>query len=650
MTRERRPRPGIRLSYPRTACRCGELRFTGTTCPMCQFRPPTHEVNQAVQRRKRIVQAIRSVTPDPNADFSSTGLGVFFEVLETVTGWMDDFWSALNDVDRDLDTLKCQTLRLLNTIAAFEKIERLRPWRALYGWFDEMLTSLRGVFDFSLVAYEVPTQIEALEAQRNMQAHIDTASDAISKWNDVLHQLGELAGETPESQFIIATAAGFHESSDSPSFVSKLLHNLSLPSEPFPGVASVMITCVELCTILGERQAFADTVSTMLTLLRTQRDKGRQIVESPLFSENFARSLGETHRSGTMIHILAVLSGNERLAVDALVDAAHSIVESGTRHPLALAASVLGPVGYKRCLEKGANECIRYVADQGYLSLVSDLNLDLRNAKAHRSYRQTEDSGVDIFNGRGNLRSHLDARHLIDAVVAGHVLFMGLAIGVVLFACDAGVDIATLVAGADPMPPVHAVQYAALVNGWPLPEVRVSDEHNDTMVVTPCPPIEISADMDQPKMLITAVTMARSLSNEARFVLFCDREDWPLLLDVKSANKFFDNQNPDEASLLYIRFVHSLRRGGLRAISDDEWHKLLRLHAVLAAEGQDGNAIRRLIKLRSVVQELGDNEIAGELTARIAVIRNRLIGQTQLVERRLDLLPLPTTKPPTWVL
>ena len=648
MPRERRRRTGIHLSYSRTLCTCSELRITGTTCPVCHFRPPAHEVNQSVQRRKRHSRSIRAITPDPSSTFSSTGVSVYLKVIESVDGWMENFWAALNDADQDFASVERQTLILLDTIAAFRKVEALRPWRALYRSHDEMLTALYRVFDFSLVAYAAETPIEAQEAQRKMQGQIDICADAISGWRKALNQLSELIGATPEDQFIIATAAGFQEGNDSGLFVSKLLDSLDLPKHPFPGAANIMTSCVELCTMLGERKAFADTISTMLNVLRKDPIKGKRILSSPQFCENFARSLGDTYRSGTILHILAALSGNEKLAVDAVVDAGHSIVESSTRYPLALVASLLGPMGYKRWLEIGANECIRYVANQGYSSLVSDLSLDLRNAKSHRAYRLTHDGGIDIHNNRGNFKSHLSAEQIVDAVVAGHVLFLGLALGVLLFACDVKADVMMLIADVDDMPAVYSIQYAALSNGWPLPSVHASEEYADTLIITPCPPIHVSTDNEQSKAFVVATTIGRRLSSEASFILFCDREDAPLLMDIRRANKFFDNDDPAEASLLYIEFVHSLRRGDLRGISDNEWHKLLSIHTERAAAGMDGDAIRRLRKLRVIVQGCDDNQFAEKIASVIRNIRTRLSSK-EMVSQRLDLLSLPTSRPPTWI-
>jgi hypothetical protein len=134
-----------------------------------------------------------------------------------------------------------------------------------------------------------------------------------------------------------------------------------------------------------------------------------------------ARSIRETYRSGRILHTVATVCGDEGATGDTVLRHLHDTVESGTRHPIALVAALENGTGYRAALRNGAGKCIRTVREAGHNDLADSLDLDVRNAVAHRSYRVTS-GGIDVLNDSGNLTKHLTAAELVDLLAGGSVL------------------------------------------------------------------------------------------------------------------------------------------------------------------------------------------------------------------------------------
>jgi hypothetical protein len=95
------------------------------------------------------------------------------------------------------------------------------------------------------------------------------------------------------------------------------------------------------------------------------------------------------------------------------------------------------------------------------------------------AYRISADGGIEILNNGGALKKHVTGMELVDLVIGGNVLAIALTMGVVLFACDSGVDVMPMLETSESLPVVQTMQLMALMIGWPLPEVVVSHDQTE---------------------------------------------------------------------------------------------------------------------------------------------------------------------------
>jgi hypothetical protein len=592
-----------------------------------------------VQRRQRIADDLRSVEAGPPVGFTAVGIGLFQEVFTGLETWMPDFSTALDAHERGLPEARALTERLHGVVGSFAAVPRLRPWRTLYRHIDDMLNGLVGVWRASLDAFGAPSVLEAECAQRVLQAQIDAVDAAYDSWQAAMDRQAVMAGLTPEDQVVASTAVGM-VGADCESVVRNMLVRNDICSSLPPGIGEFMCVCVDIATVVGERETLGDLVSAMVAALRADLERCRDISESEIFQSNFSRALGETYRSGIMLHALAVAVGDERMAVDAMVAAAHSIVESSTRHPVALIAASIAGTGYRAALEAGARKCVLRLRASAHSGLVADLDLDLRNAQAHKGYRITEELGVDILNDRGNLKKHVSAAELVDIVVAGNLLALAMTLGVVLFACDIGVDVMPMIESADTLPEVQSMQFAALIFGWPRPEVTVSSDRTE-IHFREVPQIEVVLDGTQARNLTTAMTLATRAPLGVERLVFHDEVDTPLVVDVQYARATAGVADSFDQILAFLAFFHSLRRAGKRAISSHEWRKLVLTNARKAAEQRDATGLRKLLNLRSLVRKYEDAASAETLTTVINALRVEICGG-QSPDPRTALLDIPT--------
>ncbi|ALG12242.1 hypothetical protein AOZ06_40090 [Kibdelosporangium phytohabitans] len=545
-----------------------------------------------------------------------------FTGLET---WMPDFWRALDAQERGLSEARVLTEHLHLVAKSFAAVPRLRPWRELYRYIDDMVDGLVGVWRASLDAFGAPSMLDAERAQRALQTQIDRVDAAYDKWKAATDRQAVMAGMSPEDQIVASTAAGMADADNSESVVRSMLVRNGVSTSLPPGIGEFMRVCVDIATVVGERESLGDLISATVAALRADLLRCRDMMESEVFQSSFSRALGEMYRSGNMLHVLAVAFGDERIAVDAMVAAAHSIVESSTRHPVALIAASLAGTGYRAALEAGANKCVLRLRASAHSGLVADLDLDLRNAQAHRGYRITEEHGVDILNDRGNLKKHVTAAELVDIVVAGNLLALAMTLGVVLFACDTGVDVMPMLESDSTLPEIQSMQFTALIFGWPRSDVSVSSDRTEIHFHT-VPPIKVTLDATQARNLTTALTLATRAPTGIERLVFHDETGPPLVVDVQSARATTGVEDSFDQILAYMAFFHLVRRGGERALNADEWHRLVLANAQKAAAQRDGAGLRKLINLRSVVRGCEDTTSIDALNAAINALRAEISG------------------------
>ncbi|MGW4489767.1 hypothetical protein ACWEOE_38780 [Amycolatopsis sp. NPDC004368] len=622
----RRGKPGLRLSFDKRECECGEKeRVLALPCPSCGRRPEKHEINAPVQRRQRVVQQIRNTDPDATTEFAAVGAGVFIEVFDGLLGWNEDFLSALDDHEHGIDRARALTGYLLGLEASFRTYPRLRPWRKLYSQIDTILKNLIGVWSSALDAFEAPSMLAAQSAGKALQSHLDAASAAIDQWNRAEARLSANADVPIEDQVVSGAAIALASDENRQRFADELIIRCSV-SEPLPpAIREFVLVSIEMASAVGEEDDFVDILEKALAALQASQEASHQIIESSIFQQNFSRSIGEMYRSSSMLHVLAMASGNERLAIDGLVKSAHAIVESSTRHPIALLATSFGTFGYRNALSKGASECVRVLRSNDHHELTIGLDLDLRNAEAHRSYKIDDDLSIEILNDRGNVKRRISAPELLDCVVAGNILALALTLAVIIFASRDGIEVLPLLESAENLPLEQSVQMMAIALGWPVPRVYF-DRHALRVEIHGAPELEISFEGDRSGHFLAAISIASRLPSHVRTLDLYSESGDPTEIFVDTARALSTKRNQFDKSLAFLEIFSSITRSGSRIISRHHWDMIVSTLARQSSSTADVAGLRKLIQLRALLFKVGDEHGANALNETIDTCRASIAG------------------------
>lgn len=628
-----RARRGLRLNFSTLACSCGDVRVYGVACGTCGVRPRTHEANIHVQRRRRLAAQIRAVDPDPTVLlFSLDDPSALRELLEGLDTWMPDFWEALQDLEEGLERALILTARLHEKKRSFDAVAQLRPWRGIYREVGIVMGCLVEVWNATLKAFEAPSLIEAQAAQRELQEFVDTADAAFDRWIAATDQLNFLITSSPEELMFACLASAITHDSPGREVVDRLLAQTSIVGP----VAEMLAGYAQIAQIYSEQQAFLDTTKNLVTALRLHAPKAVAILEDQFYAEQLARSIEELHRSGSILRTVATVCGDEHMTADTALRYLHDIVESGTRHPLALVAALENGIGYRAALKSGAAQCIRTVRGAGHHGLADDLDLDVRNAVAHRSYRLTPGGGVDILNDSRNLKKHITSAELVDLLTGGGILSLCLIAGVVLFASESGLDIPRLLDATDTLPIERKLEVIAVANHWPRPHIVLSGDATEIHVYN-APPVEVAADVNDMLPLAAVLAMASQSPPTVQRLLIHDGQESPLTVNVALARDTMHGDGQYYQALKWLRFTHSLRRGDQPATPAHLWRALILARATQAVEPDGVTTIRNLVALRTIVRECDDEATAHTLTELINSYREQLhhISNSRLLTTNL---------------
>jgi hypothetical protein len=616
----------LKLTFSRKVCECGEReRIVGMPCPSCGRRPSLHEFNRPVITRQRIAQEIRQIESRPTVTFSLAGVRIFSEVFHDMDRWIPRFMSCLNANRAGISEAKALTSHLFGLIDAFERVPRLRPWRGLYKNIEAALASIASVWAAVLDAYSASTPLEAQRQQREMQLNLDNAAIELSKWARSADRLGGIIGLRPERLLVDAADASLRLESQSQHACARMLRDLRSREDLLSGMMPALVVGIETATIVGETDEFIELVKTTVQALRNSRQKSSEMIRQQVFQENFARALDETYRSSGMIYALGIASGDERLAVDALVNAAHSIVESGTRHSMAVIAAIGDVFSYRSALAKGAAECIRRVRAGVYTRLADDLDLDVRDAKAHQAYRIDSDNGIEVLKDRGNVKKRISGSELVDLVVAGNILATAMSMAFLVFACEVGMDVSVMAGSIEMLPAIQVVQLLSITLGWPLVQVDFSED-NTVVCVAGTPEITIALPSAEAPSLLTAISIANLLPSAAETLIIDDGMSSPVSLSISDARAIGSGGEGFLSTLRWLRFFNSLRRGSDRLMGLEDWNLLIDTLCTQAIEGGGVGGLRKLLIVRNTLRNCGDEDCIVGVTQRIQTLRSQIAG------------------------
>jgi hypothetical protein len=306
------------------------------------------------------------------------------------------------------------------------------------------------------------------------------------------------------------------------------------------------------------------------------------------------------------------------------MELAHSQVESASRPQVALLASCIVARGYRGVISDGANAAIKALEGNGSGRLVSGLSLDLRNAKAHRSYKLSSDQlTVELLKSNGNLDRRLSGPELADTIIAGQVTTLSLLVGCYLGAVALDVDPLNLFSNLIGFPFEISAQVAYTMAGWGDTEVEIVDD-GTTLEVRNCPSISATLpgtpEFDN---FIIATSIIAVLPPSVVELRFYDDEEEPLELSTDTAWKMRDTSVSDD--LEKVATLCLVRRGDRSVMDRDALRVLLTRLGSRAIELEPIAAIKRLQEIRRFAIDKDDVEFASLIKNAMGSVRSKIL-------------------------
>jgi len=615
---------GVTIGFTQVVCRCGIMRTAAVKCVDCGLVPKPHEINLEVQRRRIFVGKIKSalamsIAEDLKSRQPFLDMQYAADILDS---WSAGFWLRISVDEPDVSDIVEHINSLRSAIRVLGKVPRLRPWRSLLRTLKEHADHTSSAFEKALELYSAMTPIAAQKLQREMQQQLYIAQELEDLFSAEISELVSLNEGGVEGRVLLVAAAHMSDLkglSAAKRLVSKVDKSIQIPA----GTLEFIGICARMAQMVGEEAEFIEIASGALDLLMTNPEKAAEGISGNGFREAFKLSLAESYSSGKIVQLVVAAAINDQTMIDSFLDLAHSMVESASRPQVAVLASCLVHKGYRRVIEGGASGAIALLKNGGWERLVSGLSVDLRNAKAHRSYRISKDRiFLEVLKDNGNVKSVMSGADLADSLISAQITTLGLLVGCYLGALSTNSDAPGLFGGIDSFPLDVSCQVAYIMAGWVEPEVKI-DVENSTFTVFGCPPISVdlpgTPEFDN---FIIATSVAPSMPDSIERLIFHDGQEDHIELSLVTARRVRDTEIPDD--LERVSILCEVRRGRQRAMTNGGLRLLLGGLAGRATMLEPVAGLLRLRQIQKFANQQQDFELVAEIKGMMSSIRSKI--------------------------
>ena len=313
---------------------------------------------------------------------------------------------------------------------------RRRPWLTTWTSFDKAVDELLGLASVVFDALEAEVQREGLALLPQIQQRIDAAGMAAAEAGAIGDRIMELATASSDSDVLMVLAA------DAAALVGGDLLELEAAGsealarhigDPVPGGLGMVAMLVDLqVKTVFDADRFWTVVGDLADRLD---DRILSIVQGGPWDDSFDDA--ERRLRAAVNSFLTLANAAETTAEElrATLGLMQDLVEGPGRRLVAILLAAKGVTSLDRLLQKNSKIILDLALQHGFSEALDGLDMDLRNARAHESYRLVDDV-VELPSGR-----QYDLPVLVDTLLAGVESLRAIHLAVVIAAIRSGVDV-----------------------------------------------------------------------------------------------------------------------------------------------------------------------------------------------------------------
>jgi hypothetical protein len=540
-------------------------------------------------------------------------------IHDRTTAAMEAMAAAFADPTKS-PSLRSAALGLAQTRSDIANAPRLRPW---LGVWDAATDVVQRASDAVEAFLETQLQAVPIEAQRlavRAQAKLDEAADPAEPATAALVWAARIADAATVGDALVQMGLQLFEDADATTLTELDREYWSLADriagssrEWAPGVGVGVAQLRGDVIGRGNEERFWQEAGRTFGIVTGSHDVVN-IMSTSLWNDDLRHLLLRAHDASVGVRGMLASAGHQRQEVDALLTAAHSLIEGPAKYLLALVLACSSGESYADLRLLDASELIRRCSHAGLGGLLEGLEPTLRVAEAHDEFRVV---GRRIrFTARTAGYRELSVQELIDKVLAAEES---------ITAILAGVYVASKAVGApDPSISVHDLGLEV------LPVIGAY------MAMGGYPVANASLENDRLSIGTTSPVTSRSLAQVSALLPFLPDEYGAVALRDDSGTEL---RGPvsllREAASTQDEFTKTLREWtAFRAwtidarplVGLDQMRKLVAVTA-LQLTPSDLSLRDKIARLRALREVVADDEpLAESLSACITILREEGLG------------------------
>lgn len=414
----------IRLGFEAISClRCGERRQLGLDCPDCGARAAPTEVDLEYQSRLRALGPVKQSRALPGAAMADSPWRMLASPL--IAGLTKRISNGANAISRtrraQADELQQIATDIANLEAWVSETPELRPSAAYARHVKTAVEHLIGVFDVTVSMLEARNGSDAQQLEPTLQRHLDAATEAISRCDELTDQITELSQSDNPVATWMRLATGGDVLLAEPRGTTLLEERGLREDQHKAGVGMLALLWDFIARTTSDERSFWSYAAEHRTLLAAHRDRVTEIAETDAFRQRAADTLDDLLHAAR----LAIAQGDtesQRQKASDLLDFGHRLVEQPLKLHLGVACAASTRQHFESTQASDVSSLIQVARQRGWpvASLLG--NSDIRNAFAHRDYSVRSDGMIELCSAlcraQGRPAPVVSLDELCDAVLA----------------------------------------------------------------------------------------------------------------------------------------------------------------------------------------------------------------------------------------
>ena len=593
----------FQISFESIDCQgCGEHRQRGLDCPACGARAAPAEVDLQHQSRLRALELVKQKRASPGRAPDASPLEMLVSPL--LVQLPDRVSRGANAISRTRKARPDELQQIAADIADLEawvsETPQLRPLSAYARHVKITVEHLIAVFDVTVAMLEARRGSDAQHLEPQLQEHLDTATAAISRCNELSDQITELA----MSDNAVATWIRLAIGDDIVAAEARgraILEDHGLTSDQVSvGILALLWDFIFAST--SDDGTFWYRAAQHQSLLARHRDRVVEIAETEIFKQRATDALDDLLHAAR----LAVQEGDsesQRQHATEMLDFGHRLVEQPLKLHLGIACAATTSRHFESTQASDVAALTRVASQKGWAVAPLLGDSDIRNAFAHRDYSVRSDGMIELCPARcaaqGRPPKVMSTDELCDAVLAISEAcgVMDMALALVTGRCVGD--------HADGTSPFLIRSLAEGLLGWDNAGLRLEDDE-----------AVIEARSTRPVKFAEVGPLASThLGNHSRLTirLTTTSRDHEIRIPVQELKEWSQVDGETARSAAFLTAWHRATIDGAPAFTEAQVRKALAVQALqlLADETKPfGNTRRELASLRQAARAVGDNDLA----------------------------------------